>query len=240
MPDETEEHRVWRGAGELLAREGDAGDVRAGFHRSLAAIDEVFTQTALALAEAMPVLHRRYLDGDPDVVAEAGRLAEVTQQRVREVEDAAFVLLAREAPVGRDLRQLVALLRIVRDVDRSAALFAHACATVSRVDPRTLPTDTRRFVDELARRAHQVFARGVEAWRRRDALALAEIDDLDELVDRLQEQLYRELSERFGAGDEPMTLGLLTRYLERIADHGVAIARDTSFFVTGDRVGASR
>jgi phosphate uptake regulator len=31
-------------------------------------------------------------------------------------------------------------------------------------------------------------------------------------------------------------LGLVARYLERIADHGVAIARDTAFASTGERV----
>ncbi len=215
-------------------------DAREGFHRSLAIIDDAFTSAASDLADAMADLQRRHLDGDVRVADDAALLSATTVRRVREVEDAAFILLAREAPVGRDLRWVVALLRIVRDVERSAVLFAHACATVRRVDPRDLPADTGAAVDELGRLAQQVFARGVAAWRSRDALAVVELDDLDELVDRLQERLYRDLSGQHGAGDAPMTLGLLTRYLERIADHGVAIARDTSFVVTGDRVGAGR
>lgn len=225
---------------ELLARlvpRAPAQDgPRAAFHRTLDALDEAFTETAVAVGEAMPVLHAAYREGDERCIADARALALRTSTRIHEVEDGAFLLLAREAPVGRDLRRTVAILRLVHDVHRAAALVRHVCETLRRLDPRTLPSPLRAGVDELARDAAHVYVRGVEAWRQRDALAVSEVDQLDELVDRLQLRLYAELTSSEGHGDAPLVVGLIARYYERLADHAVAIARDTAFVVTGDRV----
>lgn len=209
---------------------------RADFHRNLDAIDEAFTGAAVRIAESLPALNAATLDGDPRAASDGARLAQAVHDRIAEVEDAGLVLLAREAPVGRDLRRLVAILRLVRDVDRSAALLGHASGSVTRIDLRLLPTSLRRHVEELTGRSAEVFACGVDAWRRRDALAVMEVDALDEAVDRAQRHLYDELSATRGVGDETLTVGLLARYCERIADHGVSIARDTAFVVTGERV----
>lgn len=211
---------------------------RGAFHRTLDALDDAFTGAAVAIGEAMPVLHRAYLAGDEVCIDQARALAVRTSQRIHAVEDAAFVMLAREAPVGGDLRRLVAILRLVNDVDRCAALLRHVCETLRRLDPRTLPPSLRATVDQLARAAADVYVRGVDAWRHRDALAATEVDQLDELVDRLQLQLYADLAGSQGLGDAPLVVGLIARYYERLADHAVAIARDTAFVVTGDRVGA--
>jgi phosphate transport system protein len=223
----------------LVADRAD-GRTRGAFHRTLDGIDDLFTAAAIAVGEAMPAFHRAYLAGEEGVIEDARALARRTAEDMADVEQAAFVLLARESPVGRDLRRLVAILRLVHDVERSAALLRHVCETLRRVDPRTLPGQLRAFVEELGWRAAEVYVRGVEAWRRRDALAVSEVDELHELVDRLQLRLYAELSSIEGLGEAPLAVGLVTRYYERLADHAVTIARDTAFVATGDRVVAHR
>lgn len=225
--------------GRLLASRRDAeGGPRGAFHRMLEAIDDRFTDTAVAVGEALPRLHRAYLAGDVDCIDDARALAAVTAERMAQVEQAAFVLLAREAPVGGDLRRVVAILRLVHDVERAGALVRHVCETLRRLDPRSLPPDLRRLVDELGTRAAEVYVRGIDAWRRRDALAVTEVDGLDEHVDRLQLRLYAALAGSQGLGDAPLVAGLVARYYERLADHAVTIARDTAFVATGDRVGS--
>ncbi len=65
---------------------------------------------------------------------------------------------------------------------------------------------------------------------------MADVDDADEDVDRLQELLLERAAARDEIGDEMLVLGLIARYYERIADHGVAIAQDAAFVATGQRV----
>jgi phosphate transport system protein len=93
----------------------------------------------------------------------------------------------------------------------------------------------RRQVAELGRVATAVFRDGVDAWRRRDGLALRELDEADTEVDRLSDSLLDQ-AEHLSDAAQLMALGLLARYWERIADHGVSFAQHSTFAVTGERV----
>lgn len=210
-------------------------ELRPGFHGRLDEIDDLFVTGAMAVADALPRLTEAFLAGDRDAMTEAVELSVRTGDVMEEVGEKGFVLLALEAPVANDLRRLVALLRITSDVERSAALLKHVCLTLDRFDPRFQPEGLRQQLAELARRATGVFTSGIDAWRRRDALAVHEIDDADEGVDRLQQRLLDQAASLEG-GDELLVIGLIARYFERIADHGVAIAQDATFVATGQRV----
>lgn len=210
--------------------------MRADFHAQLDAMDDAFVQAALSVGESLPRMTTAFLGGDHDVMREAIDLSVRVGDVIEQIEDRGFVLLAREGPVAGDLRRLVALLRLTTDVDRSAALLKHVCLTLERFDPRFLPENLRSQLLELATRATDVFTGGVDAWRRRDALAVSEVDDDDEDVDRLQQLLLEKAASMDGGGDEMLVLGLIARYYERIADHGVAIAQDAAFVATGERV----
>lgn len=211
-------------------------DVQPSFHAALDDLDDRFTAAGLRIVEEMPRLVRGFLAGDRSMVAGARNLADECANDIRDVEDIGFVMLARQQPVGRDLRRLVALLRMCVDVDRSGALLRHAIETVRVSPPVDYPEELRTQVEELARLSADVFRGGMDAWRTKDALAVNELDIRDEQVDDLQ----RVLLETAGAVSVPpevrVILGLIARYFERIADHGVAIARDTAFVTTGERV----
>lgn len=210
--------------------------VRDRFHNELDAIDDTFVAGAELVGERLPKLTAAFLAGDHAVIAEAVDLSVRIGERMEEVQDRGFVLLALEAPVARDLRRLVALLRLASDVDRSAALLKHVCLTLERFDPRYLGEDLRQQLSELAARSGRVFTSGIDAWRQRDALAVMDVDDADEDVDRLQQLLLQKTAGMQDAGDGMLVLGLIARYYERIADHGVAIAQDATFVATGQRV----
>jgi phosphate transport system protein len=206
------------------------------FHTVLDVLDDRFTAAGLLVVEQMPRLVEGYLRGDKAVLEPCRLMAADVAAECRAVEDTGFLLLARHQPVAVDLRRLVSLLRMCVDVDRSAALLRHVCETLRVVDPREFPEDLRTQVRELAERSAGVFRGGLDAWRAKDALAVNELDEDDEGVDRLQRVLLDTATEQAEAPEQRLMIGLIARYLERIADHGVAIARDTAFTATGERV----
>ena len=65
---------------------------------------------------------------------------------------------------------------------------------------------------------------------------MTEIDDADEAVDQLRDRLIETAATADMASDAVLVLGQMGRYFERIADHGVSIARDAAFVATGQRV----
>lgn len=213
-----------------------AGEVRLDYQARLDAVDDELIGGALVVAEAMPRMTRAFLAADADCLLEARALASDVRERVRWIEDQGFLLLAREAPVSGDLRWLVSILRLVYDLERAGRLMQHVAEAVERVDARLLPPEVRGQLEELAARSIEVFRRGVDAWRRRDGLAIHELDALDRDVDTLRTGLLLRARELEGAAADVLVLGLLARYFERLADHGVAFGQHVSFVVTGDRV----
>jgi phosphate transport system protein len=216
--------------------EEPARQMRVHYREWLDEIDDELVGGGLLVAESLPRVTRAFLAGDRACLDEVQAMASEVTERCRRVEDQGFLLLAREAPVAGDLRRLVAILRLVFAVERSASLLRHVAESLDRVDPRLLPEDVRRLVDELAGRAAQVFANGLEAWRRGDGLAVREVDELDGEVDTLEQRLLALGEQRLRGSSELVLLGLLARYYERIADHGVAFAQHATFAVTGERV----
>jgi phosphate transport system protein len=198
-------------------------------------IDDELVGGAILVTEALPRVTAAFLNGDRQVITTTRAMASEVNARVRFVEEQGFLLLAREAPVAGDLRRLVSILRLITAVERSAALVRHVAELLGRVDPRELPEPVRRQVAELGRVATAVFRDGVDAWRRRDGLALRELDEADTEVDRLSDSLLDQ-AEHLSDAAQLMALGLLARYWERIADHGVSFAQHSTFAVTGERV----
>jgi phosphate transport system protein len=211
-------------------------ELRVEYRAWLDDVDDELVGGGLVIADAMPRMLRALLAGDHGCVHEARARAADVQERCRRVEEQGFLLLAREAPVAGDLRRLVSILRLVHDVERSGTLMRHIAEASERVDVPRLPAELRDQLRELGVRSIEVFGRGLDAWRQRDALAVHELDELDAGVDTLRTGLLVRARDLEGASEELLVLGLLGRYFERLADHGVAFAQHVTFVVTGERV----
>jgi phosphate transport system protein len=211
------------------------GELRTEYAAWMDRIDDELIGGALLVSEALPRVTAAFLAADLQAIAFTRSIANEVNERVRFVEDQGFLLLAREAPVAGDLRRLVSILRLITAVERSAALQRHVAGLLERVDPVLLPDPVRAQAQELGCRAAEVFRLGVDAWRRRDGLAVTELDRMDAEVDTLADGLLEQADHLTDAADL-MALGLLARYWERIADHGVSFAQHATFAVTGTRV----
>ncbi len=206
---------------------------RDTFHDRLDELEDLLVEGALLISAALPQVNEAYLDNREAIVRLCTSLCDRVRELVGQAEELGFILIAREGPVSGDLRRIVAVLRLVHDVDRSANLMRHVPESLELHDPRELPERTYELLTSLAHEATVVFTAGVEAYRQRDADALSRITERDLVVDDLAKRVLNGDVE-FDPGAH-MALGLVARYYERIADHGVAFARDTVFIVTGER-----
>jgi phosphate transport system protein len=214
--------------------------LRTDYLARLSGVDDLLTGGALLIRDLIPELIDGVLDADRTIEARVHAVADEVRRRCRTVEDDGFLLLALQAPVSSDLRRLIALLRMVHHVERAAKMTVHIADSVEHLDARLLPGEVRDQLRELAVHSHHVFSAGLDAWRRRDALAVRELERADRDVDALRTDLLmrsRDLEER---PEVLVTLGLLALYFERIADHGVEFAQHACFAVTGRRIETGR
>jgi phosphate transport system protein len=161
---------------------------------------------------------------------------EVNQQRWK-VEEQALTIVATQGPMAKDLRMIVAAMHIVTDLERMADHAAGIAKIVIDIadEPHLKPLVDIPRMSELAR---SMLNESISAFIEQDASAAREVAARDDDVDRLYDQIYRELL-TFMMGD-PTTASRATRLLwaahniERVADRVTNICERVLFTVTGD------
>ncbi|MGA8303197.1 MAG: phosphate uptake regulator PhoU [Thermoplasmata archaeon] len=154
------------------------------------------------------------------------------------IETEAMRLIATLQPEGRDLRTIGAVLKIANCVDRVGRLgydLAKNLTTAPEPVDRT-PADLLRQMDE---RARVMVQRSVEAFLKDDTELAKTIfaldDDVDELHERLQAQVFT-LLQKGGSSSERLGRYLLAgRHLERVGDNACKIAEKAVYAITGER-----
>lgn len=221
---------------EWLGRhESHPGQSRQAFAQQLAAIDAELTAIARLVDELVPEVTGAFLSADVGAARAGAAVDAEVDARSLALEDACLALLARESPVAGDLRRIMAVLRSLADVQRSADLLVHIAASLAWVHPPSLPDELREMVARLGVVSGHVFSGAVRAWTAHDALAAVELQVLDDDVDQLQKAVLTRLYSADLNVEDAVSLALICRYYERIADHGVEMARQLTYFVTGQR-----
>ena len=153
------------------------------------------------------------------------------------IEERALLLLATQQPVATDLRQLVATLRMVTDLQRMGDLSVHVAKVARmRIPDPAVPPQLHPTIRAMAKVADSMIDAAARIVANRDVVAAAHLEDEDDEMDRLRKDLFRTLlSDSWSHGVEPaIDLALLGRYYERIGDHAVSMARRVVYLVTGE------
>ena len=179
-----------------------------------------------ALLQADLVLAEQVISDHEQIIAMSAR-----------AEEAAFVLLALQAPVAGDLRSIVTAIQIVADVDRMGALALHVAKIARRRHPQhTLPEEVNGYFAEMGRVAVELGNSAQEVLVTRDPEKAARISEEDDAMDDLHRHLFTVLMDRewrYGV-TAAVDVTLLSRFYERFADHAVEIARRVIFQATGN------
>jgi phosphate transport system protein len=188
-----------------------------------------------ALSAAVQALLERDAAKAAKVIAGDDTLNDLENQ----VEDAVVQLLATQQPMARDLRLLMASLKIANDLERVGDHAVNIAQSVERLSAYRPITPEPELV-EMARQAGTMLADAMEAFVRGDAAAGRAICRRDDQVDALHRSMFRILlthmaedAHLIGAAIE---LLLVSRNLERVADLATNIAEDVVFLVEGKNI----
>ena len=153
-----------------------------------------------------------------------------------EIDDRATALLALQQPMARDLRFLTAVIKINTDLERMGDL---AVNIVQRSVELIKFPEIKPLIDipAMAKLAEAMVRKSLDAFVQRDAGLARMVLLSDDDVDRLRTSVYRDLIELMQHDPAIIPHGvdliLISRHLERIADHATNIAEDTLFSVKG-------
>ncbi|MFV9511152.1 phosphate signaling complex protein PhoU [Tepidibacillus sp. LV47] len=155
-----------------------------------------------------------------------------------EIESLALQLIATQQPVAKDLRKIIAAIKIASSLERMADLSVDIAKVTIRIQEDQL---MKPLIDipKMAEMVKEMLANGIESYITENvelAFALAEIDDR---VDKLYSQVLRDLLEimtqRPETLSQAMLLSFVARYIERIGDHATNIGESVIYLVKGKK-----
>lgn len=177
---------------------------------------------------------------------DSSRLNEVHIQELKvnehqiSVDQACIRLLAKQAPVAKDLRMVIAVIKINTDLERmgdqavniahcTKDLFSQGLAPIIPADLLTMSEKVRSMVRD-----------GLDAFVRRDVALSRQILDRDDEVDGLRDQVVAQAVITMRSNPDQIEACLevimIAKNFERLADHTTNIAEEVIFLATGDDV----
>jgi phosphate transport system protein len=166
-----------------------------------------------------------------------------------QIDDFATKLIATQQPVARDMRLIVATIKINTELERMGDLAVNITErSLAMMHLPRMEAGLYSDIVELASLVEHMVLSVLDAFVKQDAEAARNMMASDDAVDRLRSKIGNELIERMQSNPEtiPRALNLMfnSRSLERIADHATNIAEEVIFFVNGTdvrhRFGATR
>ncbi|PBS12132.1 phosphate transport system regulatory protein PhoU [Lysobacteraceae bacterium NML93-0792] len=145
--------------------------------------------------------------------------------------------LALRGPMARDLREILAALRIAADIERIGDYAANVAkrSTALNLAP---PLPHTRGLTVLGQLAVKQVRDVLVAFRDNDAEAAQRVRDQDAEIDTVYTSLFRELLTYMMEDPRAITpsthLLFMAKNIERIGDHATNIAENIWFLVHGD------
>ncbi len=210
---------------------------RDSFHHELQEIEEAVIQMATlvesAIARAMQALSRRDTVLATEVISSDGEVNELQ----RSIRNRCLSVMARQAPVARDLRELITVQLVINELERMgdhAVGIAKQTMRMRDFEPLPFMTD----LVELAKIVQEQVRGGIQAFIDVNVVQARDICLRDDEVDHRYRLIFTELLDQMSKDPAiipPVTSLLFTAHdLERIGDRVTNICEDVIYMVSGE------
>jgi phosphate transport system protein len=209
---------------------------------------ELFQQELHEVQDRLVEIAELVVDAITDAVEAFNKsdvtLAESVIVRDNKIDDAvvaldelAIAIMARQAPVAKDLRIVVSALRISASLERMGDMAEHLAQLARyRFPEKVVPKTIRPIFKEMGSLDIELAKMLVALLKTEDVAVAEKIRDEDDKVDALHLSVFETvLSDTWSQGTETtVDATLASRYLERFADHAVSIAKKMMYLATGE------
>lgn len=205
-------------------------------HEEIRELKRRLTEMAGAVVEMVREAVRALTDRDSDLARRVIDRDEAVDQLEIEVDEMAVRLLACYQPMATDLRFIVNASKIVGNLERMADLATKIAEAALHLnaEPPLRPMDD---VYRQAELSQAMLRDAIRAFVDSNARLAREVCDRDDDVDRLRDRIYewckQRMKEEPGAVERCVSVILIARALERLADQSTNISEDVVNTVEG-------
>ena len=209
---------------------------RIHFQQQLAELKDKLLAMAALAQQSVESAVDAYLQRDKGLCQYVKQNETAINMAQRELDEMAYELLAKEQPMAIDLRFILSVIKINGDLERigdQSMGIARRTKEILTLEPVDLPVDFSamgEFASRMIRSAVQALLEG-------DARLADSVREMDDEIDRMNRRAHTDLlaviQEQPRCTQQCMNGILVSRNLERIADHASNIATDVIFWIRG-------
>lgn len=174
---------------------------------------------------------------------EAGQIIkldyEVDETEV-EIEEECLKVLALHQPVAVDLRFLIAVIKINNDLERIADETVNIAQRVTSIAKQNNASDFRYDYGPMTEKVASMLRMSLDALVNLDADIAFKVCLMDDEVDELHHAAYDRIKSVMKQHPDDirhlLNLFLISRHLERVADHATNIAEEVIYMIEGEIV----
>ena len=205
---------------------GDIEKLKKRVAALAALVEERFRMAIRALEVNDPWMAEQVIAGDL-----------VIDREEVDVEEECLKILALHQPVADDLRLIICVLKMNNDLERIGDLAVniaqHARFIASHDDRIAVPFE----YFTMAQKTQEMLKKSLDSLVNVDVNLAYEVCAADDEVDKLKYAMQASFAEEITKSKEhiesTINLFLISRHLERIADHTTNIAEDVIYLITG-------
>jgi len=214
-----------------------ASEARKAFDEELASLQTDLQKMGAVVEDMLGKAIKALAERDIALAQQVQDMDDVVDRYNIDIETESLRLLALQQPMARDLRTIAAAMKIITDVERAGDYAVDIAKMAERLADRPLfkPLED---IPKMAQTVQQMLREVLTAFVARDLSLVQEMISHDEEVDHLYHSLYDELVGYIQRdpklADQAVSLLLIARYLERIADHITNIGERIYYMETGE------
>lgn len=178
-----------------------------------------------------------YLE-DKSVEPEVRELSDLLIAMGNKVEDQTFQLIARFQPVASDLRAIKSYMKIANDFSRYGRYALDIAVINDKISGlKECEASTIEYIREMSDKVFSMVRISINALKRHDVELAKTISQSEGEVDKMYLSYLDGLIHQEQANSKcVISSALVTRYLERIADHAVYVCESIVYIVNGEKV----
>jgi phosphate transport system protein len=210
--------------------------MRSRFQQGLDELKERLLEMGGMAEAAIELAADSYRKRDGQLAQQVFEREKMINESERSIDELAVDLLAMQQPMATDLRFLLAVLKINSDLERVGDLavnIAQRSLDLTQEPEVEIPVDIARMTTAVS----TMVRRALESFLSAKADVAQAVLEMDSIVDRMKDEAFVNLVAQMKNNPDNvrpyLDVLLITRSLERIADHATNIAEDVIFWVSG-------
>ena len=208
--------------------------IRKHFSRELEKIKKLILSLGAMVEEQVRMATQAVETHDAEVVKQIIKSDHDVDEMEVEIEEECLKVLALHQPVAVDLRFLIAVIKINNDLERIGDQAVNIAERVDVIAKRDRP---EFFFDysSMGGKARKMLKMSLDALVNMDYDQAYEVVMMDDEVDQIKNDAYDRIKKAMG--DHPGKLGelinllLISRHIERLADHATNIAEEVIYLI---------